>query len=280
MIRSQTKRPRIDQILLVIVAVLFIIFIAKFFMATHKQRIRICIYSSSYTTGSWKSLIHVNLEKLQYDIQNMQTAKFIVITGTDPNEALNEQKLDTEFAKCNLIIIANMPAAKQFVVDALYNYVQNGGKLIVLGDSLSMRMITYQNANLTPYYQLFGMQWKRSNGMLNLPVVNTANKIRVYDPQNPLFLNCVAENGLKILPSKVTFVEVEEYGTNIDTQAAFITKEGSYPAVLSGKYGAGTVVIFTYDATQTPCILENTINYLALGNRTSFFGFQLPSKIF
>jgi len=159
----------------------------------------------------------------------------------------------------NVVILQGDPAFDMNTREMVNQFVQGGGKLIIVGDAGSKHP-TYTN--------VAGWSWPSGQG-IPAPVkligewggwsdVSYGTELRWADPNHPIV------QGLKLVGSTTaTPTQVFKVTAQGKVIAAIDTTEGTLPAIIEGGSGMGDVIYFAYDPGQTPEILLTTIKYLA-----------------
>jgi len=169
----------------------------------------------------------------------------------------NVWSIDT-LREYNVIILQGDPYFEMSVRELLKQYVDSGGKLIVVGDAGSKH---------PEYANVAGWSWPSGDG---IPVpaeiigswagysdVSYGSELSWANPSHPI------AKGMKLVGSQISVpsqvIKVTSKGSII---AAVETSEGSVPAIIEGGSGFGDVIYFSYDPGQTPEILLTTVKYL------------------
>jgi hypothetical protein len=158
-----------------------------------------------------------------------------------------------------VVILQGDPYFDMNTREVLKQYVDAGGKLIVVGDAGSKHP-TYAN--------VAGWAWPSDQG---IPVpaqivgewagysdVSYGASLRWADPNHPIVKGLKLVGATTQTPTQV--VKVTSKGKVI---AAIETNEGTMPAIIEGGSGFGNTMYFAYDPGQTPEILLTTVKYLA-----------------
>jgi hypothetical protein len=158
-----------------------------------------------------------------------------------------------------VVILQGDPYFDMNTREAVNQYVQGGGKIIVVGDSGSKH---------PQYPNVAGWAWPAGQG---IPVPATligewagwsdvayGSDLRMADINHPIVRGLKLTGSQLKVPSQI--FKVTPKGTVI---VAIDTTEGTVPAVVEGGSGLGTVMYFAYDPGQTPSILLTTVAYLA-----------------
>lgn len=145
--------------------------------------------------------------------------------------------------------------------DAVRDYVEGGGKIIVVGDAGSKH---------PQYSNVAGWAWPAGQG---IPVpaeligewegvsdTSYGADLRFVDINHPIVKGLKLVGSTLQVPSEVFKVTTEQGGKTI---AAIDTPEGAVPAIVEGGAGLGKVMYFAYDPGQTPEILLVAVPYLA-----------------
>jgi hypothetical protein len=143
--------------------------------------------------------------------------------------------------------------------EAIKQYVDGGGKAIVVGDAGS------KHPN---YPNVAGWAWPSGQGIpvpatligewVGLSDVAYGANLRMADINHPIV------QGLKLIGSSLQVPsQVFKVSSEGKVIIAIDTDEGVIPAVIEGGSGLGTVMYFAYDPGQTPEILLTTVSYLA-----------------
>jgi hypothetical protein len=182
-----------------------------------------------------------------------------------------------ELSQYDMIILDQSSVQKSVSVslgDALKNYVNNGGKMIVVKNSGVYQNDDYGNIipDVIGWKANFGniMPMECVLGPTNVPIcaegqeINVTGRIRRQAYEHPIM------EGIEITPPEdqapyllETFnVEVNEGARTI----AYIQSEDrpeTYPVIIEKRsFPNGIIIYFNYDPGFTPGILTNTINYL------------------
>lgn len=183
-----------------------------------------------------------------------------------------------ELSQYDIIILDQSLVTKGISVslgDAIKNYVNKGGKLIVVGNSG-----IYQSVGLGGSVATDVVGWKSTFGEImpmecvlgptNVPTcaegqqINVAGRIRrqIYDHPIMAGIELTPVEGVAPYPLRTFAIQANEGAKTI----AYIQSEGTpmtYSAILEKKsFPFGTVIYFNYDPGYTPGILTNTIRYL------------------
>ncbi len=158
-----------------------------------------------------------------------------------------------------VIILQGDPYFDMNTREAIKDYVDGGGNLIVVGDAGSKH---------PEYSNVAGWSWPAGQG---IPVpaqligewagwsdVAYGSDIRMADMNHPIV------SGLKIIGSQLqTPSTIYKVIANGNVIVAIDTSEGTVPAIIEGGSGFGNVLYFAYDPGQTPEILLTSVSYLA-----------------
>jgi hypothetical protein len=159
----------------------------------------------------------------------------------------------------NVIILQGDPYFDMNTRELLKQYVDSGGKLIVVGDAGSKHPL---------YPNVVGWPWPSDQG-IPVPADIVGNYAGYSDVAFGSQLNWVQPNhpivkGLKLIGASTygitQVLKVQNKGSLI---AVITTNEGNMPAIIEGGSGFGNVIYFAYDPGQTPEILLTTVKYLA-----------------
>jgi len=158
-----------------------------------------------------------------------------------------------------VVILQGDPFFDMNTREAIRDYVDGGGKIIVVGDAGSKHPL---------YPNVAGWAWPSGQG---IPVpaeligefagfsdTTFGSELRMVDINHPIV------QGLKLVGSRLPIAsEVFKVSANGKVIAAIDTQEGTVPAIIEGTSGFGTVLYFAYDPGQTPEILLTSASYLA-----------------
>ncbi len=183
-----------------------------------------------------------------------------------------------ELSQYDIVILDQSLSDKSVSVslgEAIKNYVNKGGKLIVVKNSG-----IYQSIGLGGSVATDVVGWKATFGEImpmecvlgptNVPTcgegqeINIAGRIRrqVYDHPIMLGIELTPPEGVAPYQLRTFAIQANEGAKTI----AYVQSEGTpmtYPAILEKKsFPFGTVIYFNYDPGYTPGILTNTIKYL------------------
>jgi len=159
----------------------------------------------------------------------------------------------------NVVILQGDPYFDMNTREMVNQYVQGGGKLIIVGDAGSKHPM---------YPNVAGWSWPSGQG---IPVpaeiigewagwsdISYGSTLRWADQNHPIV------KGLKLTGSTTTTpTQVFKVTAQGKAIAAIDTDEGTLPAIIEGGSGLGNVIYFAYDPGQTPEILLTTVGYLA-----------------
>ncbi len=159
----------------------------------------------------------------------------------------------------NVVILQGDPYFDLNTREIIKQYVDSGGKLIVVGDAASKH---------PEYANVAGWNWPSGDG---IPVpaqiigewagysdVSYGSELMWADPDHPIVKGLKLTGAQLATPTQV--IKVTARGRVI---AAISTTEGTVPAIIEGGSGFGNVIYFSYDPGQTPEILLLTVKYLA-----------------
>jgi hypothetical protein len=183
-----------------------------------------------------------------------------------------------ELSQYDLIVLNQSLGDKSVTValgEAVQEYVQKGGKLIVVSNSG-----IYQSVGFAGYTSTDVIGWRANFddiipvecvlGPDSVPVcaegqeINVVGRIRRQDFDHPIM------NGIELSPpvtsAPYTMAALDVQASEGAKTIAYIQSENtpkSYPAIVEKKaFPFGTVVYFNYDPGLTPGVLTNTIKYL------------------
>ena len=161
----------------------------------------------------------------------------------------------------DVVILQGDPYFDMNTREAVRDYVDAGGNIIVVGDAGSKH---------PQYPNVAGWAWPSGQG---IPVpaeligewagwtdVAYGADLRFADINHPIV------EGLKLIGSQLQMPsQVYKVTTkgNANVIAAIDTSEGTVPAVIEGNSGLGSVMYFAYDPGQTPEMLLTAVTYLA-----------------
>ena len=159
----------------------------------------------------------------------------------------------------NVVILQGDPYFDMNTREAINQYVQGGGKLIVVGDAGSKHP-TYAN--------VAGWAWPAGNGIpvpakligewAGWSAVAYGSQIRMADINHPIV------KGLKLVGSQLQMPsQVFKVNSKGKVIIAIDTNGGTLPALIEGGAGLGDVLYFAYDPGQTPEMLLVAVTYLA-----------------
>jgi len=159
----------------------------------------------------------------------------------------------------NVVILQGDPYFDMNTREVVRQYVDGGGKLIVVGDAGSKH---------PEYSNVAGWAWPSGQGIpVPAQIVgewagwsDTAygSELRWGNPNHPIVIGLKLIGASTQAPTQV--MKVTAKGSVI---AAVDTNEGTIPAIIEGGSGFGNVLYFAYDPGQTPEILLTTVKYLA-----------------
>lgn len=209
----------------------------------------------------------VVLDNLTYMLtyRVMNAASF----GNNPGEELSQY---------DLVILNQTLTDKSVSVafgEAVKNYVQKGGKLVIVSNSG-----IYQSVGFGGYTSTDVVGWRANFGEIvpvecilgpdSVPVcaqgreINVVGRIRRQVFDHPIMMGIELSPPVTQPPYTMRVLDVQT-GQGSRT-IAYIQSENtpkSYPAIVEKKsFPFGTVVYFNYDPGLTPGILTNTIRYL------------------
>jgi hypothetical protein len=160
----------------------------------------------------------------------------------------------------NVIILQGDPYFDMSTRELIKQYVESGGKLIVVGDAGSKHPM---------YPNVAGWEWPSDQG-IPVPADIVGNYAGYSDISYGSELNWANPNhpiakGMKLVGSSTSGItQVLKVNSKGGAVIAVIeTNEGSTPAIIEGGSGFGNTIYFAYDPGQTPEILLTTIKYLA-----------------
>jgi hypothetical protein len=153
-----------------------------------------------------------------------------------------------------VVILQGDPYFDMNTREAAREYVEAGGKLIVVGDAGSKH---------PEYANVAGWGWPSGQG---IPVpaqligewsgtsdVATGSDLRIVDMTHPVV------GGMKIMGSQLSKPgQVFKVTSNGNTIVSIDTNEGTLPALIEGE-AIGTVYYFSYDPGLTPSLLLNCL---------------------
>jgi len=161
-----------------------------------------------------------------------------------------------------VVILQGDPEFNMETREAVKDYVDGGGKIIVVGDAGSKH---------PELVNVEGWGWPAGQG---IPVpadlvyaesgsgetsISYGENLRIVDNNHPI-VKGIKPIGAKLI-SKSEVQEVTAKGNVI--VAIEITSTQTVPAIIEGGSGFGNVIYFAYDPGRTPEILLTTVNYLA-----------------
>ncbi len=159
-----------------------------------------------------------------------------------------------------VVILQGEPAFDMNTREAVKQYVDGGGKIIVVGDAGSKH---------PQYPNVAGWEWPSGNG---IPVpaqligewagwndVAYGSDLRIVDMNHPI------TRGIKLIGSQTAMPSAiwKVVSRGKDIVAIDTIGEGTVPAIIEGGSGLGTVLYFAFDPGQTPEILLTSVSYLA-----------------
>lgn len=160
----------------------------------------------------------------------------------------------------NVIIMQGDPYFDMNTREAIRDYVDGGGKLIVVGNAGSKH----------PQYQnVAGWSWPAGDGVpvpaemigewVGWSAVSYGSELRMADINHPIV------KGLKLVGSRLDVPsQVFQVLSNGKVIIAITTSDGkTVPALVEGGSGLGDVLYFAYDPGQTPEVLLVAVKYLA-----------------
>lgn len=160
----------------------------------------------------------------------------------------------------NVVILQGDPYFDMNTREAIKQYVDGGGKIIVVGNAGS-RHPEFEN--------VAGWSWPAGQGV---PVPATligewagwedvafGSDLRMADINHPIVEGLRLIGARLDVPSQVWKVTSKQGNVIM----AIETSEGTVPAIIEGNSGFGTVMYFAYDPGQTPAVLLTTVAYLA-----------------
>jgi len=170
--------------------------------------------------------------------------------NVDPNTVSGEFLKDFQ-----AVILQGDPYFDMNVREAAREYVEVGGKLIIVGDAGSKH---------PEFSNVAGWDWPSGQGIpvpaqligefTGVSEVATGVDLRIVDMTNPVV------DGMKIAGSQLSepgqVFKTTSSGTTI---VAIDTDEGTLPALIEGSAGTGTVYYFSYDPGLTPSLLLNCL---------------------
>ena len=194
------------------------------------------------------------------DVQQVLTSKEARFKGINYGVNLPPDVITTDALKSfRVIILQGDPYFDMNVREAIKSWVDGGGKLIVVGDAGSKHPL-YQN--------VAGWSWPSGNG-LPVPAQLTGEWIGITDVSYGIDLRLVDFNhpivvglqrvGAQLQRPDVVYKVVPKGGKMI---VAIDTTAGTWPAVIEGGSGLGTIMYFAYDPGQTPAMFLATLEYL------------------
>ncbi len=159
-----------------------------------------------------------------------------------------------------VVILQGDPYFDMNTREAIKQYVDGGGKLIVVGDAGSKH---------PEYSNVAGWAWPAGQG---IPVpaeligewagwsdVAYGSDLRPADINHPIAKGIKLIGAQLNMPSQIwKVISKGKVIYAIDTVG-----EGTVPAIIEGNSGLGTVMYFAYDPGQTPALLLTTVSYLA-----------------
>jgi hypothetical protein len=159
----------------------------------------------------------------------------------------------------DVVILQGDPFFNMNTREAIGDYIQQGGGVIVVGDAGSKH---------PEYSNVAGWAWPSGNG-ITVPAqligewagysdVATGSDLRIADINHPIVQGMKLASSKLDAPSQV-FKTVSKGSAII----AIDSSEGTVPAVIEGSSGQGKVIYFAYDPGQTPSLLLRTVEYLA-----------------
>ncbi|MFT4326975.1 MAG: hypothetical protein ACMXYK_05725, partial [Candidatus Woesearchaeota archaeon] len=183
-----------------------------------------------------------------------------------------------ELSQYDLVILNQTLTDKSVSVafgEAAKNYVQKGGKLVIVSNSG-----IYQSVGFGGYTSTDVVDWRANFGEIipvecilgpdSVPVcaqgqeINVVGRIRRQVFDHPIMMGIELSPPVTQPPYTMRVLDVQT-GQGSRT-IAYIQSENtpkSYPAIVEKKaFPFGTVVYFNYDPGLTPGILTNTIRYL------------------
>jgi uncharacterized membrane protein len=159
----------------------------------------------------------------------------------------------------DIVILQGDPYFDMNTREAVKQYVDSGGGLIVVGDAGSKH---------SEYSNVAGWMWPSGDGM-PVPATLIGEWAGYSDVAHGSSLRLMTASheivgGIKIagasLETPSTVYKVISKGRTI---VSIDTDEGSVPAIIVGGAGLGTVVYFAYDPGETPTLFLNSIRYLS-----------------
>jgi hypothetical protein len=171
-----------------------------------------------------------------------------------PDDILNVKILKNY----KVVILQGQPYFQGYTREAIRSYVDGGGKLIVIEDAGSRH---------PEYPEVAGWDWPRGQGIpvpadivgeeIGYSDIAYGSEIKFIDRDHPIAIGLKRLNANLILPSRVVKVTPEG-----NTVVAIKTDEGTWPAIIEGGSGLGTVVYFAYDPGMSPAVFLATVEWL------------------
>jgi len=194
------------------------------------------------------------------DVENVLTSQEARFKGINYGVNLPPNYITGDALKSfSIIILQGEPAFDMTVREAIKSWVDGGGKLIVVGDAGSKHPL---------YANVAGWSWPSGNGLpvpaqltgewINLPDVSYGLNLRFADFNHPIVVG-LQKVGAQLQRPEVVHKVMPKGGKMI---VAIDTNEGTYPAVIEGGSGLGTVMYYAYDPGQTPAMFLATLEYL------------------
>ncbi len=246
----QQKAIGIAIILVVIIGIGYMLMTGTIELENKKTKI-LLIGSSSQEVID---ILNENRETVEYDMKTV--------------EAL-ENNAKEQIKPYNIIILDQSEQAKKEITknigDSIFEFVKEGGNLIVVKDSGIRRPDT---ADIIGWKNTFGdLVPVNCDRMVNNNPTCTERillrgKLYTENSKHPIM------NGVDFYPVEAElFASFETFDIDVTgTQIAYLKSSGqdgkSYPAIAEKKTLLGKVVYFNYNPGKTRGILENTIDYL------------------
>jgi hypothetical protein len=175
-----------------------------------------------------------------------------VINGSDFLVIAQNQTSLERLKGSSVAILQGDPYFDMSAREAIGQYVEKGGNIIVIGDTGSKH---------PEYANVAGWQWPAGQG-IPVPAELVGWRQGYSDVAMGLRLRALVGHPVVQGMERGNITRVFKTVSKGETIIAVDTDEGAVPAVIEGRGGQGKVIYFAYDPGETPKILLNTLRYL------------------